>query len=98
MIAATALSLSDVILFESVLSFLGLGVQPPLSSWDSMLSNAQELITAASLLEFYLRLMILTVVVCNPLGDALQRRWTPLLQEPAEAWCKEKTAARGAAG
>jgi len=54
LIAATTLSLSDVIQLESVLSFLGLGVQPPLSSWGSMLSNAQELITAEPLLGFYL--------------------------------------------
>lgn len=72
---ATTLSVGDVILFESVLSFLGLGVQPPLSSWGSMLSNAQELITAAPRLAVYPGLMIfLTVVACNLLGDALQRR------------------------
>ena len=75
LIVATTLSVGDVILFESVLSFLGLGVQPPLSSWGSMLSNAQELITTAPLLAIYPGLMIfLTVVACNLLGDALQRR------------------------
>lgn len=76
---ATTLSVGDVILFESVLSFLGLGVQPPLSSWGSMLSNAQELITAAPRLAVYPGLMIfLTVVACNLLGDALQRRLDPV--------------------
>ena len=74
LIVATTLSVGDVILFESVLSFLGLGVQPPLSSWGSMLSNAQELITTAPLLAIYPGLMIfLTVAACNLLGDALQR-------------------------
>jgi len=78
LIVATTLSVGDVILLESVLSFLGLGVQPPLSSWGSMLSNAQELITAAPLLAIYPGLMIfLTVVACNLLGDALQRRLDP---------------------
>ena len=78
LIVATTLSVGDVILLESVLSFLGLGVQPPLSSWGSMLSNAQELITAAPLLAVYPGLMIfLTVVACNLLGDALQRRLGP---------------------
>jgi len=76
---ATTLSVGDVILFESVLSFLGLGVQPPLSSWGSMLSNAQELITAAPRLAVYPGLMIfLTVVACNLVGDALQRRLDPV--------------------
>ena len=79
LIVATTLSVGDVILFESVLSFLGLGVQPPLSSWGSMLSNAQELITAAPLLAVYPGLMIfLTVVACNLLGDALQRPLDPV--------------------
>ena len=79
LIVATTLSVGDVILLESVLSFLGLGVQPPLSSWGSMLSNAQELITAAPLLAVYPGLMIfLTVVACNLLGDALQRRLDPM--------------------
>jgi peptide/nickel transport system permease protein len=79
LIVATTLSVGDVILFESVLSFLGLGVQPPLSSWGSMLSNAQELITAAPRLAVYPGLMIfLTVVACNLLGDALQRRLDPV--------------------
>jgi len=75
---ATTLSVGDVILFESVLSFLGLGVQPPLASWGSMLSNAQELITTAPLLAVYPGMMIfLTVIACNLLGDALQRRFDP---------------------
>jgi peptide/nickel transport system permease protein len=78
LIVATTLSVGDVILFESVLSFLGLGVQPPLASWGSMLSNAQELITTAPLLAVYPGLMIfLTVIACNLVGDALQRRWDP---------------------
>jgi peptide/nickel transport system permease protein len=44
-----------------------------------MLSNAQELITAAPLLAIYPGLMIfLTVVACNLLGDALQRTLDPM--------------------
>ena len=75
LIVATSLSVGDVILLESVLSFLGLGVQPPLASWGSMLSNAQELIGSAPLLALYPGTMIfLTVVACNLLGDGLQRR------------------------
>ena len=78
LIVATTLSVGDVILFESVLSFLGLGVQPPLASWGSMLSNAQELITTAPLLAVYPGMMIfLTVIACNLLGDALQPRFDP---------------------
>ena len=81
LVVATTLSVGDVILLESVLSFLGLGVQPPLASWGSMLSNAQELIASAPWLAFYPGLMIfLTVVAFNLLGDALQRRLDPHAQ------------------
>jgi peptide/nickel transport system permease protein len=75
LIVATSLSVGDVILLESVLSFLGLGVQPPLASWGSMLSNAQDLIGSVPRLAIYPGAMIfLTVVACNLLGDGLQRR------------------------
>jgi peptide/nickel transport system permease protein len=75
LIVATTLSVGDVILLESVLSFLGLGIQPPLASWGTMLSGAQELIATAPLLAVYPGLMIfLTVIACNLLGDALQQR------------------------
>ena len=79
LIVATTLSAGDVILLESVLSFLGLGVQPPLASWGSMLSNAQELVTSAPSLAVYPGLMIfLTVIAFNLLGDALQNRLDPI--------------------
>ena len=72
LIVATTLSVGDVILLESVLSFLGLGVQPPLASWGSMLSNAQELIPRRRCWRSIPALMIfLTVIACNLLGDAL---------------------------
>ncbi|HEV8030145.1 MAG TPA: ABC transporter permease [Stellaceae bacterium] len=78
LIVAATLSVADVILLESVLSFLGLGIQPPLASWGSMLSNAQELIATAPMLAVYPGLMIfLTVIACNLFGDALQQRLDP---------------------
>lgn len=76
LIVATTLSVADVILLELVLSFLGLGIQPPLASWGTMLSNAQELITTAPLLAVYPGMLIfLTVIACNLLGDALQQHF-----------------------
>jgi peptide/nickel transport system permease protein len=78
LVVATTLSVGDIILLESVLSFLGLGVQPPLASWGSMLSNAQEAIASAPLLAVYPGAMIfLTVIACNLLGDALLRHFDP---------------------
>ena len=84
LVVATTLSVGDIILLESVLSFLGLGVQPPLASWGSMLSNAQELITSSPMLAIYPGAMIfLTVIACNLLGDALLTRFDP--RDPARA-------------
>jgi peptide/nickel transport system permease protein len=78
LVVATTLSVGDIILLESVLSFLGLGVQPPLASWGSMLSNAEDLITSSPLLAVYPGTMIfLTVIACNLLGDALLQRFDP---------------------
>ena len=82
LIVATALSVGDIILLESVLSFLGLGIQPPMASWGSMLTNAQELIASAPLLAIYPGAMIfLTVISCNLLADALHKRLDPRLAE-----------------
>jgi peptide/nickel transport system permease protein len=77
-IVATTLAVGQIILFESVLSFLGLGIQPPLPSWGNMLTNAQEVIWTAPFLAVYPGLLILlTVVSCNLLGDALQEALDP---------------------
>jgi peptide/nickel transport system permease protein len=72
-VVATTLSVGNVILFESVLSFLGLGVQPPIPSWGNMLSNAQEIIWSAPQLAIYPGLLIFfTVIAFNLVGDGLQ--------------------------
>jgi peptide/nickel transport system permease protein len=77
-VVATTLAVGNIILFESVLSFLGLGIQPPLPSWGNMLTNAQETIWSAPLLAVYPGLLILiTVACCNLLGDALQAAYDP---------------------
>jgi peptide/nickel transport system permease protein len=83
-IVATALSIGNVILLESVLSFLGLGIAPPLASWGAMLSGAQETITIAPLLAVYPGLLIfLVVVACNVVGDGLRDALDPrTLQAP----------------
>ena len=77
-VVATTLSVGNVILFESVLSFLGLGIQPPIPSWGNMLTNAQELIWSAPALAVYPGLLIfITVIAFNFLGDGLQDALDP---------------------
>lgn len=77
-IVATTLSIGNIILTESILSFLGLGIQPPLASWGGMLSNAQESIWEAPHLAYYPGLAIFVAVIAfNLLGDGLQDALDP---------------------
>lgn len=77
-IVATTLSIGGVILLESVLSFLELGVQPPVASWGSMLSGGLELLGLAPWLVVYPGVLIfVTVLACNLVGDGLQAALDP---------------------
>lgn len=77
-IVAVTLSAGSVILLESTLSFLGLGIQPPMASWGAMLTNAQETIWEAPMLAVYPGVLILlTVISFNFLGDGLQDALDP---------------------
>jgi peptide/nickel transport system permease protein len=77
-VVATTLTVGNVILLESVLSFLGLGIQPPLPSWGNMLTGAQELSSTAPMLAVWPGLLIfLTVIAVNLLGDGLQDALDP---------------------
>ena len=78
MIVAATLTVGRVILLESVLSFLGFGIVPPIPSWGNMLNNAQEMVTEAPLLAVLPGLLIfLTVIAVNLVGDGLQAAFDP---------------------
>lgn len=72
-LVAATLGIGNVILAESVLSFLGLGVQPPTPSWGNLLSDAQTHLVQAPRLALVPGLAIfVTVIAFNALGDGLQ--------------------------
>ncbi len=72
-IVAATLSVGNLILTESVLSFLGLGIQPPLASWGAMLTGAQAMIREAPQLAIWPGFLIfVTVVAFNLLGDGIR--------------------------
>ncbi|KAA2211852.1 ABC transporter permease [Teichococcus oryzae] len=72
---ACALAVAGAILTESVLSFLGLGIQPPTPSWGNMLANAQEAVFAAPLAALWPGLAILIAIVgCALVADGVARR------------------------
>lgn len=72
---AAALSVGNIILMESALSFLGLGIRPPMASWGNMLTGSGETLWEHPLLSVWPGLMIFaTVLACNALADSLQKR------------------------
>ena len=73
------LGVAAAIITESTLSFLGFGVQPPETSWGSMLSDAEGYVgTAQSHLLYAPGLMILiTVLAVNFIGDGLSDAFDP---------------------
>ncbi|MBI4863789.1 MAG: ABC transporter permease [Candidatus Riflebacteria bacterium] len=77
-LVAMTLGVGRVILYESALSFLGLGIQPPVASWGNMLAGAQEALWRAPWLAISPGAMILlTVLAVNFVGDGLQEACDP---------------------
>jgi peptide/nickel transport system permease protein len=72
------LMIANSMLFEAGLSFLGAGVQPPNSSWGTMITVGVELLRIQPLLAILPGLMImLTVLSLNIVGDALRDALDP---------------------
>ncbi len=72
-IVYTTLTIPGIILLESFLSFLGLGVQPPMSSWGSLISSGVETMEEYPwLLVFPSLTLSLTLFSLNFLGDGLR--------------------------
>ncbi len=77
-IVYTTLTIPSVILLESFLSFLGLGIQPPQSSWGSLISNGVETMEEYPwLLIFPGGVLSLTLFSLNFLGDGLRDALDP---------------------
>jgi peptide/nickel transport system permease protein len=73
LIVTATMSIANAIMMESALSFLGLGVQQPMSSWGSMLQNAQSHISDAAYMSILPGILIvLTVFSFNKFGDVLR--------------------------
>jgi peptide/nickel transport system permease protein len=72
------LTIANNMLFEAGLSFLGAGVQPPNSSWGTMISVGRELLTIQPLLAIIPgTLILLTVLSLNIVGDGLRDALDP---------------------
>ncbi len=79
-IVTTTLSMASAILAASVLSFLGLGAQPPTPEWGAMVFSAKDFLEIAPHMAFFPILAIfVTVLGFNFLGDGLRDALDPRL-------------------
>ena len=77
-VVLVTLDIGKVIIFESGLSFLGLGVQPPTPSWGSMLADGRKYVNIAYWTSVFPGLAIFVVVLCvNALGNWIRVRFDP---------------------
>ena len=81
-LVAATIGVAGNILTESWLSFLGLGAQPPIPSWGSMITDGQTyMITKPWLCIFPGLAIVITVLGFNLLGDGLRDALDPRLRE-----------------
>ena len=81
-IVAATLQMGGVILTETALSYLGMGVRPPTPSWGNMLTNAQQyLYSAPNLIVIPGFFIFVTVLAGNLMGNGLRDALDPRLRE-----------------
>jgi peptide/nickel transport system permease protein len=77
-IVAATLGMAGAILTESSLSFLGLGVQPPMPSWGNMLMDAQAYMRDAPWIAVFPGIFILlSVLSLYFVGEGLREEFNP---------------------
>lgn len=73
------LTVPSIVLYESFLSYLGLGVQPPMASWGSLISEGVDQINPIRiywwLIVFPGGVLVSTLLALNFLGDGLRDAW-----------------------
>jgi peptide/nickel transport system permease protein len=81
-VVSATLAVGNAIIVESSLSFLGLGVQPPIPTWGNMLFDSQSTMATKPWIAIFPGLAILVVVLAvNFIGDGLQDALDPTGRE-----------------
>jgi len=79
-LVSAPLIMGRALLSESALSFLGMGIQPPIPTWGNMLNNAQmNLIDHPGLAVSPGLMIVIAVVTVNYIGDGLRDAFDPRL-------------------
>lgn len=77
-IVSAALGIGNVMLLEAGLSFLGIGVRPPLPSWGNMIADGRDFLVTAPWVSLVPGLAVsLVVMAFNAVGDALRDALDP---------------------
>ena len=80
-VVQTAVCLSYAILIESALSYLGIGVQPPLPSWGTILNEGKEFLALAPWVSLFPgAAIVLAVLAFNIIGDGLRDALDPRME------------------
>jgi ABC-type dipeptide/oligopeptide/nickel transport system permease subunit len=86
-ITYAALTVPSIILYESFLSYLGLGIQPPMASWGTLIAEGVTQINPVRiywwLILFPGSVLVTTLLALNFLGDGLRDAWD--VKKPDEA-------------
>ena len=84
-IVMASLRVGQLILAESILSFLGLGIPPPTPAWGAMVADGRGYISTAWWTSFFPGVMIfLTVMGFNFMGDWLRDFFDPRLRQASQ--------------
>jgi len=80
---ALTFSSANAIILEASLSFLGMGVQPPVASWGNLMYNAQSIVIISTQPWVWLPpglMLVITVLSINFLGDGLRDALDPKMK------------------
>jgi peptide/nickel transport system permease protein len=78
----STLGISTTVLLEATLSYLGVGVQPPMPSWGNIIFESQTYFSSAPWLVLFPGVAIILLSISfNLLGDALRDELDPTLKE-----------------
>jgi peptide/nickel transport system permease protein len=81
-LVSSTMSIGNVIMMAAMLSFIGLGVQPPTPEWGAMISSGRSLIrTCPWMVTFPGIFIMLTVLALNLFGDGLRDALDPKLKK-----------------